>query len=85
VLEEGAAKLVDELRLSLEYYGAQPSSIAVENVVACGPGTRIAGLVDRLRDELGYPFLIGRAPALAHLDDAEAARLTLSYGLALEA
>jgi type IV pilus assembly protein PilM len=85
VLEEGAAKLVDELRLSLEYYGAQPSSIAVENVVACGPGTRIAGLVDRLRDQLGYPFLIGRAPALAHLDDAEAARLTLSYGLALEA
>ena len=81
---EGVAKLVDELRLSLEYYGTQDGSVAVESVVACGPGTIIPGLVERLQETVGYPFAIGRPAALAGLDDVTAARLTLSYGLALE-
>jgi type IV pilus assembly protein PilM len=67
VLEEGARKLVDELRLSLDYYGTQDGAVAVEEVVFCGPGSAVAGL-----------------SALADRDDAEAARLTLSYGLGLE-
>ena len=41
---EGAARLVDELRLSLEYYAAQEGAVPVESVVACGPGTTIPGL-----------------------------------------
>ena len=84
VLADGAAKLADELRLSLEYYGAQEGAPAVEGVVASGPGSTIPGLSQRLERELGQRFEIGRPPALAHLDDASAARLTLSYGLALE-
>jgi type IV pilus assembly protein PilM len=84
VLEEGARKLSDELRLSLEYYGAQDGAVAVEGVVACGPGTTIPGLVERLQADVGRPFAIGRPDALAPLDDTAAARLTLSYGLALE-
>jgi type IV pilus assembly protein PilM len=84
VLAEGAAKLADELRLSLEYYGAQEGAPAVEGVVACGPGSTIPGLSGRLERELGQRFEIGRPTALGHLDDASAARLTLSYGLALE-
>jgi type IV pilus assembly protein PilM len=84
VLTEGAAKLIDELRLSLEFYGAQDGAVAVESVVACGPGTTIPGLVDRLQTGLGYPFSVGRPQALGHLGDDAAARLTLSYGLALE-
>lgn len=83
-LAEGASKLADELRLSLDFYGAQEGAIAVEGVVACGPGTAIEGLVERLQQELGYSFRIGRPAALAHLDEQRAARLTLSYGLALE-
>jgi type IV pilus assembly protein PilM len=83
-LAEGTGKLVDELRLSLEYYGAQEGAVAVEGVIACGPGTTIPGLVERLQRELGYPFTITRPAALAHLDPAVAARLTLPYGLALE-
>ncbi len=83
-LAEGAAKLVDELRLSLEFYGTQEGAVAVEGVVACGPGTTIPGLVERLQRDLGFPFHIGRPDALKHLDEASAARLTLSYGLALE-
>jgi type IV pilus assembly protein PilM len=83
-LEEGVVKLAAELRVSLEYYGAQGGATAVEGVVACGPGSAIPGLVERLERELGYRFSVGRPPALAHLDPAAAARLTLSYGLALD-
>jgi type IV pilus assembly protein PilM len=83
-LVEGAAKLVDELRLSLEFYAAQEGAAPVDGVVVCGPGTRIAGLAERLQRDLGQRFEIGRPSALAHLGDDDAARLTLSYGLALE-
>jgi type IV pilus assembly protein PilM len=83
VLGEGVGKLADELRLSLEFYAAQEGAVAVEGVIACGPGTTIPGLVERLQRELGHPFVIGRPSGLGRLDDASAARLTLSYGLAL--
>jgi type IV pilus assembly protein PilM len=83
-LAEGVGKLADELRLSLEFYAAQEGAVAVEGVVVCGPGTTIPGLVERLQRELGHPFEIGLPSALVHLDDVAAARLTLSYGLALE-
>jgi type IV pilus assembly protein PilM len=83
-LAEGSSRLVDELRLSLEYYAAQEGALPVDGVIACGPGTMIAGLADRLQRELGLPFELGRPEALSHLGESEAARLTLSYGLALE-
>ena len=83
-LAEGAAKLVDEIRVSLEFYGAQEGASAVQGVVASGPGTTIPGLVERLQRALGHPFEIGRPQALSHLDAQDSARLTLSYGLALE-
>ena len=83
-LAEGAAKLADELRLSLDYYAAQEGAIAVEGIVACGPGAAIPGMVERLQHDLGRPFTIARPAPLAHLDEPSAARLTLSYGLALE-
>jgi type IV pilus assembly protein PilM len=83
VLAEGAAKLADELRLSLDFYGAQEDAVAVEQIVACGPGTGIEGLPARLERELGLPFRTERPAALEHLDPSAAARLTVSYGLAL--
>lgn len=84
VLAEGSARLVDELRLSLEYYAAQEGALPVDGVVACGPGTLIAGLAERLQRDLGQRFEVGRPAALAQLSDPEAARFTLSYGLGLE-
>ena len=83
-LAEGAARLVDELRLSLEYYAAQEGAVPIEGIVACGPGTTIPGLLQCLQRDLGQRFEIGTPRALAHLDDPTAARLTLSFGLALE-
>jgi type IV pilus assembly protein PilM len=83
-LAEGAARLVDELRLSLEYYAAQDAAVPIEGVVTCGPGTTIPGLTRRLQRDLGWRFEEGRPQALAHLDEVTAARLTLSFGLGLE-
>jgi type IV pilus assembly protein PilM len=84
VLVEGASKLADELRLSLQYYGAQDHALAIERIVACGPGTTIPGLVDRLQTELGQPFAIGGPQALSRLNRGDGARLAVSFGLALE-
>ena len=83
-LVEGATKLADELRLTLDYYGAQEGAVAVESVVACGPGSTIPGLVEHLQGTLGQQFAITQPAALASLGAEVAARLTLSYGLALE-
>jgi type IV pilus assembly protein PilM len=83
-LGEGVAKLADELRVSLEYYGRQEGAVAVEGVVACGPGTTIPGLVGQLAQETGQRFEVGRPAPLQHLGERLAARLTLPYGLALE-
>jgi type IV pilus assembly protein PilM len=83
-LVEGASRLTDELRLTLDYYAAQDAAVPVEGVVACGSGTTIPGLVERLQRDLAQRFEIARPGELAHLDDATAARLTVSFGLGLE-
>jgi type IV pilus assembly protein PilM len=83
VLEEGVTGLVDELRLSLDYYGAQEGAVPVGRVVLCGPGSAIAGLAGRMEAGLSLPMVVSRPPALSELDEASAARLTLPYGVAL--
>jgi type IV pilus assembly protein PilM len=81
---EAANKLIAELRLSLEFYAGQEDVPDVERVAFCGPGSTIPGLSDHLEDALGHPVDELRPRALAGLEDHEAARLTVSYGLALE-
>ena len=84
-LEEGSSKLADELRLSLEFYGAQEGVPAVERIAIAGPGSTIPGLTARLASVLGsQPLAVARPTALAQLGEDAAARLTISYGLALE-
>ncbi|MEZ5155134.1 MAG: type IV pilus assembly protein PilM [Solirubrobacterales bacterium] len=83
-LEDGVAKLADEMRLSLDYYGTQEGAVSIEEIVVCGPGAVIAGVPARLEQLLGYAIRVGRPPALAGLDAADAARLTLPFGLGLE-
>lgn len=82
--ERGVSALADELRLSLDYYGAQESALAVERIVLCGPGSAIGGLPARLEAALGLPVAVPRPEALGGLDELTSARLTLPFGLALE-
>jgi type IV pilus assembly protein PilM len=84
VLEEGVTGLVDELRLSLDYYAAQESAVPVGRIVLCGPGSAIPGLVERMEGGIGLAMGVSRPAALAGHDEGAAARLTLPYGLALE-
>jgi type IV pilus assembly protein PilM len=83
-LADGADRLANEIRASMDYYAAQDGSIAVEDVVVCGPGTQIPGLVERLQRTLGHAFSVATPRPLAHLDTESAVRQTLSFGLALE-
>jgi type IV pilus assembly protein PilM len=83
-LAGGVSDLVDELRLSLDYYGAQESAVPVDRIVACGPGSAVPGLAAAMEASVGLPILAARPPAFAGYDDGVAARLTLAYGLALE-
>jgi type IV pilus assembly protein PilM len=83
-LADGIGSLVDELRLSLDYYGAQEAVVPVEQIVLCGPGSAIAGVPVQMEARIGLPTSVARPPALAGFDDASAARLTVPFGLALE-
>jgi type IV pilus assembly protein PilM len=84
-LEIGASALIDELRLSLDFYGAQEGVVPVEKIVLCGPGSEIPGLTAHMEPALGLPIAVGRPEGLGSLDAASAARLTLPFGLALDA
>jgi type IV pilus assembly protein PilM len=84
VLEDGVSGLVDELRLSLDYYGAQDSAVPVGRIVLCGPGSAIDGLSSRMEEQVRLPISVSRPSALSGYDESAAARLTLPYGLALE-
>lgn len=80
----GVSGLVDELRLSLDYYRAQEGAVPVGRIVLCGPGSAIPGLAARMEEGLGLPIAVTRPAALAGYEEDVAARLTLPYGLALE-
>jgi type IV pilus assembly protein PilM len=82
-LEEGASKLVDELRLSLDFYSAQEGAAAIDHVVLCGPGGSVPGLPERVQVGLGLGIEVMTPAALQGLDEEDAARLTVSYGLAI--
>jgi type IV pilus assembly protein PilM len=84
VLEAGLSDLVDELRLSLDYYGAQEAALPVERIVLCGPGSAIPGLSQRMEAALGLRIEPALPAALEGFDPVTAARLTLPFGLALE-
>ncbi len=71
-LAEGAARLVDELRLSLEYYAAQEGAVPIEGVVACGPGNDHPGTDRAPAARPGLRFEDGRPRRLAHLDESTA-------------
>jgi type IV pilus assembly protein PilM len=83
-LEEGVSALLDELRLSLDYYGAQEGALPVGRIVLSGQGGTIPGLAARMEEGLGAAIVVARPAGLEGFDDVAASRLTLSYGLALE-
>jgi type IV pilus assembly protein PilM len=84
-IEEGLTSIVDDLRLSLDYYGAQDGADPVTRVVVSGAGSAIPGLAQLMQENLGLPVSAAVPSALSEYGPATAPRLTLPYGLALEA
>jgi type IV pilus assembly protein PilM len=83
-LERGASAVLDEIQLSLDYYGGQEAAVPVERVVLSGAGGAIPGITEHMAPVLGLPVSVGTPEPLASADAASAARLTVPYGLALE-
>jgi Tfp pilus assembly PilM family ATPase len=83
-LEEGVGSLVDELRLSLDYYRALESAVPVSSIALCGTGSAIRGLAGAIEEQVKLPISAPRPAALSGFDDALAARLVLPLGLGLD-
>jgi hypothetical protein len=89
VLQSGARRIADEVRLSIEYYQSTvPNAPRVENAVLAGPGIAIGGLGTLLEQELGLPVetrSMGRIEVRpGALDRVDGAQLTVATGLALD-
>jgi type IV pilus assembly protein PilM len=83
-LDEGVVGLVDELRLSLDYYRALESAVPVSSVVLCGAGSAIKGLAPAMEEHVDLPITAPRPAALSGIEDSLAARLVVPVGLGLE-
>jgi type IV pilus assembly protein PilM len=85
--EDIAAALAEEIRLSVDFYMAQPDARWVGEVVLSGPGSRRAGLTDALAGMIDVPVTV--AEPLGHLGegrigaDEDPYRHTIAAGLAL--
>jgi type IV pilus assembly protein PilM len=86
VLADGARRVADEIRNSLDYYRGQEGALEVERAILTGPGVTIGGFANQLAAELGMPVetgVVGEA-APGALSGLDAGRLTVAAGLAVE-
>jgi type IV pilus assembly protein PilM len=89
VLEHGAARIAEDVRLSLEYYqAALGDARRVERMVMAGPGIALEGLPRVVEAQLGLPVVprslgnIQTTPGA--LDGVDVSELTVAAGLALD-
>ena len=59
IIDERSRAMLDEVRGSLDYYGAQPDAVRIGRVVVTGGGARLPELADRLGQALGLPTEAG--------------------------
>ena len=88
-LENGARRIADEVRLSIEYYHSTvPDAPRVEAAVMAGPGIAIAGLGTLFEQELGMPVEARSMGQIdvepGALDGVDGPSLTVATGLALD-
>jgi type IV pilus assembly protein PilM len=86
--EDAGGRLADEIRLSIDYYMAQPQARSVGEVVLSGPGSREEEILRSLEMDLGLP--VSAAPPLGALDATAVGaddphRYTVAAGLSLGA
>ena len=84
-----ADSLADEVRLSIDYYMAQPNARRVAEIVLSGPGARDDALAQALTAQLGLPVSVaeplGMLDTSAIVGSEDPHRHTIAAGLALGA
>jgi type IV pilus assembly protein PilM len=84
-----AAALAEEIRLSIEFYMAQPEARWVGEIVLSGPGSRRPGLSDELSGLIEVPVTIAEPLGRLHAGklpaDEDPHRHTVAAGLAMGA
>jgi type IV pilus assembly protein PilM len=87
--EHAGAQLADEIRLSIDYYMAQPNARPATDVVLSGPGSQDENLIEALAGHLAMPVVVaeplGGLDASAVAPDEDLRRYTVAAGLALGA
>jgi len=85
VLGEGVRRIADDIRNSLEFYGAQEDARIVERAVLVGPAASIGGFADELSRQLGLPVEAGSVPEdkPGAYGGADGARVAVAAGLAV--
>jgi type IV pilus assembly protein PilM len=85
--ENTASSLAEEIRLSIDFYTAQPEAPPVGDVLLSGPGSRREGLSDELSALIGVPVAVAEplgVLGVAELPrDEDPCRHTVAAGLAL--
>ncbi|HEX8066505.1 MAG TPA: pilus assembly protein PilM [Thermoleophilaceae bacterium] len=84
-----ASALAEEIRLSIDFYMAQPEARWVGEIVLSGPGSRREGLADELSGLIEVPVTVaeplGRLQAGRLPSEEDPSRHTVAAGLALGA
>ncbi len=86
VLEEGVARIADELRTSLDFHSSQNAGAKVEKAIMTGPAIEIPGFCEQLAEQASLPLELGVVKE-AHpgaLGDLEPGRLAVAVGLSVE-
>ncbi len=86
VLIEGAHRISDEIRNSLDYYSIQQGGVSVERAVLTGPATAIPGFSEQLGEQLGLPLEPGLVSASrpGAFGSVDPGKLAVAAGLTLE-
>jgi type IV pilus assembly protein PilM len=84
VLEEGVHQLADTIRNSLNFYRMQPNSEQVDRAVLTGPAVAIPGFAAGLSTQLRMPVEMATIGLMGDAAGADASRLSVAAGLAVE-
>jgi type IV pilus assembly protein PilM len=86
VLNDGARRIADEVRNSLDFLTMQDASAVVERVVLTGPAVSIPGFPEQLGEEVGLPLEVGvvQEGQPGGFGGVDAGRLAVAAGLTVE-
>jgi type IV pilus assembly protein PilM len=86
VLSEGARKIADEVRNSIDFHMMQVGSAGVEHAVLTGPAVAIPGMAEELSELARLPIQVGTIAEArpGAFGDIDAGRLAVAAGLTTE-